>query len=95
MWYYLYNLLSRYFNFSTYGGVSNIKQKHFVGLFGSIFLILYGIWKLNHFFEPKVGPVGNGLSDTDVKIVWILFGISMVLGVGGVIYFSYSLLKKK
>lgn len=63
--------------------MSNIKQKNYVGLFASIFLILYGIWKLNNFFEPKVGPVGNGLSNTDVKIVWILFGISMILGVGG------------
>lgn len=75
-------------------GASNIKQKNFVGLFASIFLIFYGIWKLNKFFEPKVGPVGNGPSDTIVQIVWILFGTSMILGVGGVIYFSYSIFKR-
>ncbi len=75
-------------------GVSNIKQKKLVGLFASIFLTFYGIWKLNNFFEPKVGPVGNGPSDTVVEIVWILFGISMILGVGGVIYFSYSIFKR-
>lgn len=74
--------------------MSNVKQKNYVGLFASILLILYGIWKLNNFFEPKVGPVGNGLSNTDVKIVWILFWISMILGVGGVIYFSYSIFKR-
>jgi len=50
--------------------------------------------KLTHFFEPKVGPVGNGLSDTNVKIVWILFGISLISGVGGVIYFSYFIFNR-
>ncbi|PWV94465.1 hypothetical protein DFQ01_13030 [Paenibacillus cellulosilyticus] len=61
----------------------------------SIFLVFYGIWKKNKFFEPKVGPVGNGLSDELVKTVWILFGISMVLGIGGIIYFTYAMFKKK
>ncbi|URN93005.1 MAG: hypothetical protein NAG76_14270 [Candidatus Pristimantibacillus lignocellulolyticus] len=74
--------------------MSNIKQRKIVGLFASIFLIFYGIWKLNRFFEPKVGPVGNGPSDTLVGIVWLLFGTSMILGVGGVIYFSYSINKR-
>lgn len=75
-------------------GVSNIKKKKHVGLIGSIIFIFYNIWKLNKFLEPKVGPVGSGPSETLVKLVWILFGTSMILGIGGVIYFSYSIIKR-
>ena len=66
-----------------------------MGLTVSFLLIGYGLWELNNFFKPKVGPIGNGPSDTIINLVWITFGINMVLGLGGVIYFAYALLKKK
>lgn len=71
------------------------KKNYYVGLIASIYLIIYAILKLNQFFAPKVGPVGNGPSDTVVAVVWVLFGISMILGLSGVIYFSYSIIKTK
>jgi len=44
--------------------------------------------------EPKVGAVGNGPNDTLMRIKSILFGITMILGVGGVIFFSYSIFNR-
>lgn len=70
------------------------KRKYYSGLIASIFLICYAFWKLNRFYEPKVGPIGSGPSDTVEAWIWILFGISMILGFGGVIYFAYSILKR-
>lgn len=72
-----------------------MKQKNIAGLIVSLFLICYGIWKLNRFFAPKIGPVGNGPSELLVNIVWVLFSITMLLGIGGAIYFIYSMFKKK
>lgn len=58
-------------------------------------MIIVAFWKLNQLYAPKVGPIGNGPSDTIVAMVWVLFGISMILGFGGVIYFTYSIIKKR
>lgn len=72
-----------------------MRQRYYAGLIVSLFLIGYGIWKLNRFFAPKVGPVGNGPSETLINVVWILFSMTMILGIGGAIYFTYSIFKKK
>jgi len=67
----------------------------YVRLAASILLIIFGFWRLNQFYAPKVGPIGNGPSDLLVITVWVLFAISMILGFGGVIYFTYLIIKKK
>ena len=77
-------------------GVMNIRNRMiYLRLGASILLIIFGFWKLNQFFAPKVGPIGNGPSDLLVVTVWVLFGITMVLGFGGTIYFTYLIIKKK
>lgn len=57
-------------------------------------MIIVAFWKLNQFYAPKVGPIGNGLSSSVEAMIWVLFGISMILGIGGVIYFTYSIIKR-
>jgi hypothetical protein len=76
--------------------VINIKKNnYYVKLGASILMIIVAFWKLNQFYAPKVGPIGNSPSDSVVVMVWVLFGISMILGFGGVIYFTYSIIKKR
>jgi len=70
-------------------------RRQIIGLLVSMGFILYGLWKLYHFFEPKIGPVGNGPSDTLVTVVWVLFSINMMLGATGVFYFCYRILSYK
>lgn len=72
----------------------SIKKRNYIGFIVSIFIIIYGIWRLNNFFAPKVGPIGNGPSDTIINIIWILFVINMMVGVGGAIYFAYNIFRK-
>ena len=74
-------------------GVINLR--YLMGLTVSFLLIIYGFWKLNNFFEPKVGPVGNGPSDTIINLVWIIFSANMLLGFGGIVFFTYLIFKKK
>ena len=75
--------------------MGSIKKRNYVGLIVSIFMIFFGIWKLYNFFAPTVGPIGNGPTVTIIYFVWILFIINMIVGVGGVIYFAYSIFRKK
>jgi len=70
-------------------------KKHYVNLTASILFLMYSFWKLHYFFAPKVGPIGNGLSHLQVQIIWVLFGLSMVLGFGVLIYSIYCILKNK
>lgn len=72
-----------------------MNKKHFMGLTVSIILIIYSAWMLYKFYEPKVGPVGHGPSLAVVIIAWILFGISLILGTVGIIYFLIQIVKKK
>jgi len=60
-----------------------------------VFIIFYGILKLNSFLKPKVGPIGDGLSESQIKLIWALFTINMLIGVVGIILFIYLLMRKK
>ncbi|MBP1930820.1 hypothetical protein [Ammoniphilus resinae] len=70
-------------------------KKHYVNLAASILFIIYSFWKLHHFFAPKVGPIGNGPSDLQVNIIWVLFSLSMILGFGVLFYSVYCIFKNK
>lgn len=70
------------------------KMKEMVGWISSLILIIYAFVKFDRLLGPKVGPVGNGLSDSLVTTVWVLFTISLVLGFGGLIYYTYLMIKR-
>lgn len=66
----------------------------YVNLVAAIFFLAYSFWKLDHFFAPKVGPIGNGPSQGIVITIWILFSISMIVGLGILFHSIYRIIKQ-
>jgi hypothetical protein len=75
---------------------NTLKIRNYFGLLVSIVILVYAFVKKSGIpVTPRVGPVGNPPDDAVITAMWVLFGVSMVLGISGIIFFTYSLLKKK
>ncbi len=66
----------------------------YINLVAAIFFLAYSFWKLHHFFAPKTGPIGNGPSQGVVITIWILFAISLIVGLGILIHSICNIIKQ-
>ncbi|MCM3611659.1 hypothetical protein M4S82_10380 [Planococcus sp. MERTA32b] len=68
-----------------------LMKKH-VLLYGGIAMIFLSFWAIYDLTTPRIGPIGDGSSIPPPALIWGIFSLFILCGIGFIIWGIYRFL---